>query len=80
MPTSIWQTAAKSFIVSGLVLLALGGLVLVVGRWGRGGRLLPGDIVIRRLGFSFYLPIISCLVLGLLLSGALTVLSLLWRR
>ncbi len=80
MLSNIWQTAAKFLIGSGLLLLVMGGLVLIIGRWGSGGRLLPGDIVIRRPGFSFYFPIVSCLVLSLLLSGVLTILSLLWRR
>ncbi len=80
MPSNIWQNAARFLVISGLALLALGGLALIIGRWGHDGRLLPGDIVIRRPGFSFYLPIVTCLVVGLLLSGVVTIVSLLWRR
>jgi len=80
MPSNVWQTGAKFLIVGGLALLVLGGVALVIGKWGRGGQLLPGDIVIRRPGFVFYLPIVSCLVLSILLSGLLAVLALLWRR
>lgn len=29
---------------------------------------LPGDIVVRRPGFTFFFPIVTCLVLSLLLS------------
>ncbi len=80
MPSNIWHSVARLLVLSGLALIALGGLALVIGRWGHGGRLLPGDIVIRRPGFSFYFPIVSCVVLSLLLSGVLAILSLLWRR
>ena len=80
MLTNAWLTAGKSFIVAGLVLLALGSLALFIGKWGRGGQLLPGDMVIKRPGSVFYLPIVSCLVLSLLLSRLLTVVALLWRR
>jgi len=80
MPSNIWHNAARFLIISGLALLALGGLALIIGRWGHGGRLLPGDIVIRRPGFSFYFPIVSCVVLSLLLSAVVTIIALLWRR
>ncbi len=80
MLTDTWQTASKFLIVAGLVLLALGSLALVISKWGRAGQLLPADIVIKRPGVVFYLPIVSCLVLSLLLSGLLTVVALLWRR
>lgn len=58
----------RTLIVFGLVLLAVGG-VLVLG----GGRLswlgnLPGDFVIRRGGFRLYLPLATCLLLSIVLS------------
>jgi hypothetical protein len=80
MLTNIRQSADKFFITAGLVLLALGSLALFIGRWGSGGQLLPGDIVVKRPGVAFYLPMVSCLVLSLLLSRLLTVVALLWRR
>ncbi len=70
----------------GKLLLAVGGLVmlsglafLALGRLGWHGRLLPGDIVIRKPGFVFVFPILT----SLLLSAALTVILwilLQWRR
>jgi len=55
-----------------VVLLVLGALLIlaalawpVLSRYfGR----LPGDIVIRRPGFTFVFPIVTCLLLSLLLS------------
>jgi hypothetical protein len=54
----------------------LGGLVMTLG-----GRLfpigrLPGDIVYRRGNFTFYFPLVTCIVLSLLL----TLLFSLFRR
>ena len=48
---------------------------MLVSRWTRDGRLLPGDIVITRPGLTFYLPLVTCLVLSILLTGLLTVLA-----
>ncbi len=52
-------------IVLGLVFLAAGVFWPFVSRYlGR----LPGDIVVRRPGFTFAFPIVTCLVLSLLLT------------
>jgi Protein of unknown function (DUF2905) len=55
---------SRTLIVLGLVLIALGVLLrlgLPIGR-------LPGDIVIRRGGGTFYFPIVTCLVISVVLS------------
>ena len=52
-------------LVTGLVLVLAAVLWPVVSRYfGR----LPGDIVVRRPGFTFVFPIVTCLLLSLLLS------------
>ena len=52
-------------IVLGIVLLAAGLLWPFVSRYfGR----LPGDIVVRREGWTFAFPIVTCLVLSILIS------------
>jgi hypothetical protein len=52
-------------LVTGLVLVLAAVLWPVVSRYfGR----LPGDIVVRRHGFTFVFPIVTCLLLSLLLS------------
>ena len=54
------------------LLLTLGGLLLAVGLlWPFLSRYvgkLPGDIVIRRPGFTFAFPIVTCLLLSLVLT------------
>ena len=46
----------------------------VVPRWN-GGPVLPGDISIRRGNFSFYFPIVSCLVISIVLTLLLRLFS-----
>jgi hypothetical protein len=52
----------KLLIVAGLAIAALGLLISLGVPFGR----LPGDIVVRRGSFSFYFPIVTCIVLSLL--------------
>ena len=60
-------------LVFGALLLAAGVFWPVVSRYfGR----LPGDIVVRKPGFTFAFPVVTCLVLSLLL----TLLLWLFRR
>jgi hypothetical protein len=65
---------ARTLIILGLALVAAGLLWPVLGRIGLGR--LPGDIVIRRPGFSLYIPWVTCL----LISAALTAAAWLFRR
>jgi hypothetical protein len=55
------------------LLIAAGGLLLW---WGVPFGRLPGDIVVRRGSFSFYLPITTSIVVSLIL----TVLMALFKR
>ncbi len=66
----------------GLVLLGilLVGLGLVAGALGlKGGRVLPGDIVISRPGFTFYFPIVTSLALSIFLTLVLWMIAMLRR-
>ena len=53
-------------ITIGLVLVAVGLLWPWLAKLGLGG--LPGDIVVERGSFSFYFPIVTCLVVSVVLS------------
>jgi Protein of unknown function (DUF2905) len=50
----------------GLIVLAIGLAWPLVTRLGLGR--LPGDIVIQRDNFTFYFPLVTCLVLSVVLS------------
>lgn len=56
---------AKFFIVGGLFLLLLGIAMVAFGRFKIGflGQL-PGDIIIKKKNFSFYFPLMTCLILS----------------
>jgi Protein of unknown function (DUF2905) len=56
----------KWLIALGLILVAVGLLWPVLGKFGLGR--LPGDIFIRRGGYGFYFPVTSCLVVSLVIS------------
>lgn len=58
---------AKMLIVLGVVLVVIGLLWQVGGRFFPFGRL-PGDIVIEKENVHFYFPIVSCIVLSVVLS------------
>jgi len=64
----------KLLIVGGLILVAAGVLWPWLARLGLGR--LPGDIAIQRQNFSFYFPVVTCLVI----SVALTLLFWLLRK
>jgi hypothetical protein len=66
----------RLLIWMGLGLAAMGFLLVAAGLlWaglgGRGGRLLPGDIVISRPGFTFAFPVMTGLALSVILTLAL---------
>lgn len=65
--------AFGKFLVGFGLLIAAGGLLIW---WGVPIGRLPGDIVVRRGAFSFYLPITT----SILVSVVLTVLMALFRR
>ena len=65
----------RLLIIVGGLLAVLGVVILLAGKVPFVGRL-PGDIFYRRGGFTFYFPIVTCLLLSLLL----TVLLRLLRR
>jgi hypothetical protein len=58
------MNVGRALIVAGLVVAAIGVLVSAGVPFGR----LPGDIVVRRGSFSFYFPIVTCVIVSLLLT------------
>ena len=65
----------RILVALGVVLAGLGLLLTFAGKIPGLGKL-PGDFVIRRGNFSFYLPLATCVILSLLL----TLLFRLFRR
>jgi hypothetical protein len=69
------DSLARMLILFGLVIAAIGGLLLLVGKVPFLGRL-PGDIYIQRKNFSFYFPLATSILVSILL----TLLFSLFRR
>jgi hypothetical protein len=59
----------RVLIVFGLIALLLGLAWPIVTRLGLGR--LPGDLVIERDNFTFYAPIVTCLLLSVIVSIAI---------
>ena len=70
------QGLGRLLIVFGLVIVAVGVVLLVADRIPGVGRL-PGDLVVRRGPFTFYFPLATSIVLSVLLT---ILLNLFWRR
>ncbi len=63
----MWDSLGKTILLFGLVLVAIGGMMLLGGRLFGLGRL-PGDVFIQKGNFSFYFPVVTCIVLSVLLT------------
>mgnify|MGYP000698818629 CR=1 FL=1 len=57
----------KMLILMGGALVLIGALLLFAGKLPGIGRL-PGDIYVRRGNFSFYFPLMTCIILSVILS------------
>ena len=60
----------RILILAGIVLFALGVLVMLAGRFTPLGRM-PGDIVYRRGNFTFYFPVVTSILLSVLLTAVM---------
>ena len=69
----------RLLIILGFIIVALGVVILLAGRLPFIGHL-PGDILIRRGGGSFYFPLVTCLLLSIGLTIVLNVLTLIFHR
>jgi Flp pilus assembly protein protease CpaA len=70
------EAMARLLIWGGLIILAVGLLTYVFSRRGGGTFKVPGDIYVKKENFTFYFPIVSCIVLSLII----TVILNLFRR
>jgi hypothetical protein len=69
------QELGRYLVIFGIVLVLVGVLLIFADRIPFLGRL-PGDVVIRRGGFTLYAPIVTSLLLSLILTLVLN----LWSR
>ena len=57
----------KLLVICGAILLLTGLLVMLLGKIS-GFPKLPGDILIKRDGFTFYFPIVTSIILSIILT------------
>lgn len=62
-----WQSLGRILIGIGALLLVVGLIVMGLGRFLPIGSL-PGDIVYKKGNFTFYFPVVTCLVLSIIIS------------
>lgn len=70
-----WQAIGKTLIILGIVAIAIGLVCLLLGKLNFTG--LPGDITIKKGNFTFFFPVLSCIVLSIILT---IILNLFFRR
>lgn len=66
MPDSM-HSIGKMLILIGIVVVAMGGLLMLMGKLSWFGKL-PGDIVLQRKNFTFYFPLATSILLSVILS------------
>jgi hypothetical protein len=66
----------KWLLLGGLILAAIGGLLLIGGRLPLRLCRLPGDIAIEGRRGSFYFPVVTCILLSVVLTLVMWLVSL----
>ncbi|HUJ79192.1 MAG TPA: DUF2905 domain-containing protein [Nitrospiria bacterium] len=62
------QDLGRLLVVFGILLVAVGGILMATGKSPSWLGRLPGDIVIQRRNFSFYFPLATSLIISIVLS------------
>lgn len=62
-----FSSLGKLLVIGGAFLLIAGGFLLLLGKITPFGRL-PGDIFYQKGNFTFYFPLVTCLLLSILLT------------
>ncbi len=60
------QAFGKTFIIIGIILIVFGGILIIGQKLGLGR--LPGDILIKKENFTFFFPIVTCIIISIILS------------
>ena len=70
------ESLGRSLIFFGVVLIVLGSMFLIFGKIPWFGRL-PGDVIMRREGFTFYFPVVTMILVSIILTIIFTSIILL---
>lgn len=69
-----WQSLGRLLVGVGILLVIVGLIMIGLGRFLNFGSL-PGDIVYKKGNFTFYFPIVTCIVISVIISLILKVFS-----
>lgn len=70
----------KWILVFGVLLVAVGAVVWLIESLGLPLGRLPGDIRVRGEGWSFFFPIVTCIIISIVLTVLLNAALWFWRR
>jgi len=73
------ENLAKYIIGAGVVLVLVGGILLLLGRFGIQPGQLPGDIHVEGERTSFRFPLMTCLIVSVILTVLLNLVMRFWR-
>ena len=72
--------AARLFIILGLLMLVIGGLIYLASRLGIPLGHLPGDIHIQTQNLTCFIPLASMIIISVILTILLNVVIRFWNR
>lgn len=74
------ETIGRTLMLGGIVLFLVGGGLYLSAKFGLPLGRLPGDIRIKREGFTFYFPIASAILVSVALTILVNVIVRLWKK
>ncbi len=74
------QSVIRAFIIGGIVLLIIGGLLYLLTKFNLPIGHLPGDISIKGKQGSFYFPLTTCILISVILTILFNVISRLFKK
>jgi hypothetical protein len=74
------QSVIRAFIIGGILLLCVGGLLYLLGKLNLSIGHLPGDIYIKGKQGSFYFPITTCILISVILTILFNVVLRLFKK
>ncbi len=63
----VMQSLGKYLVILGVLIAVIGVILVLAPKINFFGRL-PGDIVIKRENFTFYFPVVTCIILSAVLT------------
>lgn len=69
-----WSVVGKMVMSAGALIFVIGLVIFLLGKTNIGT--IPGDIVIKKGNFTFFFPVVTCIIISVVLS----LISMFFRR